>query len=269
MTVKDQIKILNNKIRQNQADYDLYRQNAEISALSSGDLNKYEYLTNKDLGYKPDPIQKAKLEYSPLGQVFNKGLKTDEKQEGLLKKLKNIEDKTDEQLKTIKASKDNQSGIKFIGFDFKKCLSPKGLETYNEIVHKEKLIDYRYLDMKTSSKNEYDFGMFSPLKRFFKTIYYENMLITAVQREQIAFDEKLQKFKKYRPRTDANVSAKANILKNAENLYEEREMIINAFKDKLFPLASVNYYDEYKVSESEEPSEREDKDESKGEKIRK
>ena len=41
MTVKDQIKIIDNKIRQNKADYDLYRQNAEVSALSSGDLNKY------------------------------------------------------------------------------------------------------------------------------------------------------------------------------------------------------------------------------------
>ena len=39
MAVKDQAKILDNKIRQNKADYDLYRQNAEISALISGDLN--------------------------------------------------------------------------------------------------------------------------------------------------------------------------------------------------------------------------------------
>ena len=92
MTVKDQLKILDRKIKQNKVDYDLYRQNAEISALSSGDLNKYEYLTNKDLGYKPDPIQKAKFEYSPLGQVFNKGLDSSEKQEGLLKRLKHIED---------------------------------------------------------------------------------------------------------------------------------------------------------------------------------
>ena len=95
MTVKNQLKILNRKIKQNKADYDLYRQNAEISALNSGDLDKYEYLTKKDLNYKPDPLQKAKFEYSPLGQVFNKGLESDEKQEGLLKRLKNIEDKTD------------------------------------------------------------------------------------------------------------------------------------------------------------------------------
>ena len=48
MTVKDQLKILDRKIKQNKADYDLYRQNAEISALSSEVLDKYEYLTKKD-----------------------------------------------------------------------------------------------------------------------------------------------------------------------------------------------------------------------------
>ena len=81
MTVKDQLKILANKIRQNQADYDLYRKNATISALSSGKLGNYEYLTGEDVGYGPDTVQKAKFEYSPLRQVFNKGLTADEKSE--------------------------------------------------------------------------------------------------------------------------------------------------------------------------------------------
>ena len=49
MTVKDQLKILDNKMKLNQADYDLCRKNAKISALSSGKLNKYEYLTGEDL----------------------------------------------------------------------------------------------------------------------------------------------------------------------------------------------------------------------------
>ena len=79
MTIKEQIKILDNKIKQNQADYDLYRKNAKISALSSGKLDKYEYLAGEDLGYRPNPVQRAKFEYSPLGQVFNKGLDSDEK----------------------------------------------------------------------------------------------------------------------------------------------------------------------------------------------
>ena len=111
MTLKDQLKVLDNKIRQNQADYDLYRKNAKISALISGKLDKYEYLTGEDLGYRPDPVQKTKFEYSPLGQVFNKGLEKNEKDVGLLKRLKNVEDKTENQLRVIVDQGDRQLGL--------------------------------------------------------------------------------------------------------------------------------------------------------------
>ena len=86
MTIHEQIKILDNKIRSNQGQYDLDRQNAKISALSRGELDKYEYLTGEDLGYKSEVVQKAKFEYSPLYQLFNKGLDSNEKKEGLLKR---------------------------------------------------------------------------------------------------------------------------------------------------------------------------------------
>ena len=102
MTRKVQIKILDNKIKANNAKYDLDRMNAEISAYSSGDLPKYEYLTKKYLGYKPDAFEQAKFEYSPLGKVFTDGLDKSDKNEGLLKRLKNIEDKSNNQLLTIK-----------------------------------------------------------------------------------------------------------------------------------------------------------------------
>ena len=107
MTVTDQIKILNRKIKQNEAQYDLDRKAAKISALSSRDLKKYKYLTGKDLDYKPSTAEQAKFKYSPLGKVFNKGLKEEEKKEGLLKRLKNIEDKIEEQLKAIKNKGEN------------------------------------------------------------------------------------------------------------------------------------------------------------------
>ena len=74
MTLTEQVKILDDKIKANKAQYDLDREAAKISALSSSELEKYEYLTGEDLGYKPNLIQKAKFEYSPLGRVFNKGL---------------------------------------------------------------------------------------------------------------------------------------------------------------------------------------------------
>ena len=53
MTVINQLKIINNKIKAIQAQYDLDRLAAKISAYSSSDLRKYEYLTGEDLGYKP------------------------------------------------------------------------------------------------------------------------------------------------------------------------------------------------------------------------
>ena len=79
MTLTEQVKILDDKIRANRAQYDLDREAAKISALSSGELEKYEYLTDEDLGYKPDVIQKAKFDYSPIGKVFNEGLDKSEK----------------------------------------------------------------------------------------------------------------------------------------------------------------------------------------------
>ena len=56
MIRKDHIKILHDKIKANNVQYNLDRMNAEISAYSSGDLPKYEYMTKKDLGYKPDAL---------------------------------------------------------------------------------------------------------------------------------------------------------------------------------------------------------------------
>ena len=49
MTVTNQIKILNRKINQNEAQYDLDRKAAKICTLSSNNFDKYEYLTGEDL----------------------------------------------------------------------------------------------------------------------------------------------------------------------------------------------------------------------------
>ena len=102
MTRKEQNKILDDKIKENISQYNLDRMNVEISAYSSGELPKYEYLTKKDLGYEPDAFEQAKFEYSPLGKVFTDGLDESDKNEGLLKRSKNIEDKSNNQLLTIK-----------------------------------------------------------------------------------------------------------------------------------------------------------------------
>ena len=69
--------------------------------MSSSNLDKYEYLTGEELNYKPITVEQAKFNYSLLNKLFNKGLEQD-KNEGLLKRLKNIENKNEEQLKIIR-----------------------------------------------------------------------------------------------------------------------------------------------------------------------
>ena len=95
MTRNEQNKILDDKIESNVNQYKVDRLNAEISAFSSGDLNKYELLTRTDLKYKPNALDKARFEFSPLGKTFSTGLdKTAQgyQEEGVIKLLKDIRD---------------------------------------------------------------------------------------------------------------------------------------------------------------------------------
>ena len=62
MTITDQIKISDKKNMQKEAQYDLDGKAAKISALSSNNLDKYEYLTSKDLGLKPSIVEQTKFE---------------------------------------------------------------------------------------------------------------------------------------------------------------------------------------------------------------
>ena len=111
MTLTEQVKILDDNIKATKAQYHLDRETAKISALSSGELEKCEYLTGEDLGYKSDVFQKAKFEYSPPGKALNKGLDEADKKEGLLKRLKNIEGKNEQQLEVIKDQGEKQLQI--------------------------------------------------------------------------------------------------------------------------------------------------------------
>ena len=174
MTRKKQNKILNSKIEANNAQYNLDRMNAEISAYSSGDLPKYEYLTKRDLGYKPDAFEQAKFEYSPLGKVFTDGIDKSDRNEGLLKILKNIEDRNNNQLLTIKniprpAIKGENNGsfrsddeYKTIqnykqGLIDKNILRKTGVKKFDKIVNKwkqtkDKEIVYKNVDTKVNTK---------------------------------------------------------------------------------------------------------------------
>ena len=177
MTVTDQIKILNRKIKQNEAQYDLDRKAAKISALSSKNLDKYEYLTGEDLNYKPSTVEQAKFDYAPLSKFFNKGLKEEDRP---LKRLKNIEGKSEQQLKAIKSKNEN---IKEITDFVEEPLSLEAKGLIQEIKIMQKDVDYTKLKITGGNKNTYDFSDYGTFKELFRDLYYRNMTIDEAEKK--------------------------------------------------------------------------------------
>ena len=73
---------IDDKIRDEKLQYNINREAAKISALSSDKIHKYEYLTNEDIlpSNKQQIIEQAKFTYSPLGKAFEKQIKAMEDQ---------------------------------------------------------------------------------------------------------------------------------------------------------------------------------------------
>ena len=99
---------MDRNIKQNEAQYDLDRKLAKISALPSKDLPKYEYINDEDLGYKPSIVEQPRFDYSPLSKFLDKGWKEEEKKEGPLKAIEDqrknnwMQSKTSTQTQIIK-----------------------------------------------------------------------------------------------------------------------------------------------------------------------
>ena len=101
---------INDQIRDEKLQYDINREAAKISALSSGEIHKYEHLTGEDIlpSNQQQIIEQAKFTHSPLGKAFEKQIKTIEdqgkKQVDALEKLK-----PKEQTKPTEDKPDNKS----------------------------------------------------------------------------------------------------------------------------------------------------------------
>ena len=133
MTVTDQLRIIDNKIKANQAQYDLDRSAAKISPYSSADLRKHEYLTGEDLGYKPSVGEQAKFDYSPLGNIFSKGLDKDDQKEGIFKRQGNIKDENQQLLNAFSVAAKNQNDFNY-DFKYGFYLFYRDFEKFKEIV---------------------------------------------------------------------------------------------------------------------------------------
>ena len=201
MTVTDQIKILYKKIKQNESQYDLDTEPAKISALSSNNLDKYELLTGEDLGLKPSTIEQTKFEYSPLDKIFNKELNEEDKKEGILKRLNNIEDKN--KVNKVK----NKEIIEVTDF----VDQPSSSETkklINEVKTIQKNVDYRKLKIRGGNKTDYDFSDYKTFKELFRGFYYRKITVNEPESKREEFDLVINTLERYTPRDNKYIEAK-------------------------------------------------------------
>ena len=248
MVVTDQFKISDRKIMQNEAEYDLDRKAAKISALSSNNLDKYEYLTGEDLGLKPSTVEQAKFEYSPLGKVFTKGLDKDDQKEGLFKRLKNIEDKN----KVLLKAKNKIESIKEVTDFVDKPLSVEAKELIEEIRVIQKYSDYRKVKINGGNNVNYDFSDYKTFRELFKGLYYKRFAIDEAKREQDEFNAIIGVLEDYTQKNNKCIGAKNKLLNNVKKFYEGREKIIEEFKNEIFPFNYGEAWEEQRRFEREE-----------------
>ena len=127
-------------------------------------------MTGEDLGLKPSTVEQAKFEYSSLGKVFNKGLDNkDDQKEGLLKRLKNIEDKNKERLKAIENK--TAENIREVTDFVNEPLSLEGKGLIEEIKAVQKDVDYRKLKIRGGSNVDYNFSEYKTFIELFRDLY--------------------------------------------------------------------------------------------------
>ena len=108
-----------------------------------------------------------------MGKIFNKGLSEDNQEEGLLKRLENIKDKNEEQLKVLNDQLEKQpilSKVKnpnFNNVSFKNLLDDKSMKVFDEIKIQDEIIDYSQLI--------FNFGNFMSLGNIAENIYNGNI----------------------------------------------------------------------------------------------
>ena len=218
MTLEDQI-------RDEKLQSDINREAAKISALSSGKIDKYEYLSGEDIlpSNQQQIIEQAKFTYSLLGKAFEKQTKTMEDQG-----KKQIDALGDLKPKEIKPreTKPNKYGDYFLDG------LPKIWESY-------KPIDFNNLtyNFKDSRIDSVDFIKSKGPLHIFKSIHNGDK---DIEKEQIKLKRDLGCIKQGDPRNRSE--KQQNTIDDIENLYNSREEVIKMFNDYARNI-SKNIYD--------------------------
>ena len=131
-------------------------------------------------------------------------------------------------------------------------MSQEAKTEFDKIADKDESINYLKRGFRGGNNREFDFTNFSSLRKLFRATFYGQILIPAAEKEQDDFDEIHELLKTHKPRKDSRYNKlKEDLLINAKHFYDGREMIVKAFKDKLFSLSDPSNYPYYTENDSE------------------
>ena len=219
MTIEDQIK-------DEKLQYDINRETAKISALSSGKLDKYEYLTDEEIlpSNQQQIIQHAKFTYSPLRRALEKQRKT-------------IEDQGKKQvvaLESLKVPDKKLPPIKdFIPME---NLNPEIINEIQKIEEIEKKVDRNKMVYKGTNKT-YDFRNFKTIRTFGNEIRNNVISLDTANIEQGNLLSYINDFMKTKPRDPEKRKLRADVLNSVTGLVNGREMVLTAFKSGIFQVS--------------------------------
>ena len=216
MTIEDQI-------NDEKLQYDINREAAKISTLSSGKLDKYEYLTGEEIlpSNQRQIIQQAKFTYSPLGKALEKQRKT-------------IEDQGEKQVDALESLKDSDKKLPSIkDFIPMENLNPEILNEIKRIEEIEEKVDRSRMVYKGTNKT-YDFRNFKAISAFGNEIRNNIISLDAANIEQVNLLSYINDFMKTKPRDPEKKKLKSDVCNSVSSLVQGIEMVLTAFKSKIF-----------------------------------
>ena len=218
---------INDQIKDEKLQYNINREAAKISALSSGKIHKYQYLTGEDIlsSSNQQIIEQARLTYSPLGKAFDKQIKT-------------IEDQGKKQvdaLNTLNLIIMKKLQIKNEDIIPKSAsASDEAKEEINRILKVEKNVDREKL-VYDSGKYTYDFRMFNTIRTFGEDLYEGKITLEEADEDQSDLTDMINEFtKETRPRNSGKKQEKKPL---------QKACIIFSMQEKWFLMAlKANYF---------------------------
>ena len=231
--IYNKIMTLEDQIRDEKLQYEINREAAKISALSSGETAKYEYLTGGETlpSNQQQIIEQAKFTYSPSGKAFDKQIKTIEVQG-----KKQIDALADLKPKEIKSKEIKPREIKPCEYsDYflnKLAIIRRSFEPVNFYD-----LTYKFKDLNIPSVK---FIEYKGPNASFKDIYDGNITLESVENEQKKLKVELGYIKQGNPKDKSEVQK--NTIDNIKNLYNSREEVAKMFNDYARNM-SGNIYD--------------------------